>query len=80
VQQGGEEGPIGGSELDLLAVYLPFRNHDLMSQGRDFGVFGMVAHGQRPQHRQRVGYIEVGQSKWHGTASSSSHRQRSHAL
>jgi hypothetical protein len=63
VQQGGEEGPIGGSELDLLAVDLPFQNHDLMSQGKDFGVFGMVAHGQQPQHRQRVGCTEVRQSK-----------------
>jgi hypothetical protein len=48
VQQGGEEGPVGGGELDFLAVYLPLEDHDLVAQGEDFGVFGVVTHGQQP--------------------------------
>jgi hypothetical protein len=33
-------------------VQLPLQDHDLVSQGQDFGVFGAVARGQQPQHRQ----------------------------
>jgi hypothetical protein len=43
VQQGGEEGPIGGREPDLLAVELAFENRDLMPEGEDLRVLGPVA-------------------------------------
>ena len=46
VQRGGEEGPVGGGELGFLVVYLPLEDHDLVARGGDFGVFGVVAHGQ----------------------------------
>ena len=46
LSEGGEEGPVGGGELDFLVVYLPLEDHDLVAQGGDFGVFGVVAHGQ----------------------------------
>jgi hypothetical protein len=76
VQQGGQESPISGSEPDLLAVQLPFEDRDLASQGQDFRVLGPVAHGQQPQHRQRVGHAEVRQSQEHNKASSPSGRRR----
>jgi hypothetical protein len=63
VQQGGEEGPISRGELDLLAVQPSFEDRDLVAQGEDFGVLSAVAHGQQPEHRQRVGHAEVGESK-----------------
>ena len=72
VQQGRQEGPVGGSEPDLatLAVELPFEDRDLVAQGQDLHVLGPVAHRQQPQHRQPVGHGEVRQSKQHSTASS----------
>jgi hypothetical protein len=79
VQQGGEQGPISRGEPDLLAVQLPFEDHDLVPQGEDFRVLGPVAHGKQPQHRQRVGHAEVGQFQQHEQASSPSGRQRSDA-
>jgi hypothetical protein len=45
VQQGGEEGPVGGGELDFLAVQLSFEDHDLVAQGEDLRVLVPVAHG-----------------------------------
>jgi hypothetical protein len=45
VQHSGEQRPISGRELDLLAVQLPLQDDDLMAEGEDFGVLGMVAHG-----------------------------------
>jgi hypothetical protein len=63
VRQGGGEGPISGGDLDLLAVRPSFEDRDLVAQGEDFGVLGVLAHGQRPEHRQRVGHAEVGRSR-----------------
>jgi hypothetical protein len=34
VQQGGQQCPVGRGELELLAVQLPFEDHDLVSQAR----------------------------------------------
>jgi hypothetical protein len=44
VQQRGEQSSVGEGEPDPLAVRLPFEDHDLMAEGEDFGVLGMVAH------------------------------------
>ncbi len=78
MQQGGQEGPVGRGEPDLatLAVQLPFEDRDLVAQGEDLRVLGPVAHRQQPQHRQRVGHGEVGQSKQHSKASSPIGRHR----
>jgi hypothetical protein len=36
------EGPVGSGEPDLLAVQLPFEDHDLVPQGQDLRVLGPV--------------------------------------
>ncbi len=79
MQQSGQESPISRSEPDLLAVQLPFEDRDLVSQGQDFRVLGPVAHGQQPQHRQRVGHAEVRQSQQHSKVSSPTRRRPSNA-
>jgi hypothetical protein len=79
LQQRCEECPVGRSEPDLLAVQVPFEDCDLVPEGQDFRVFGLVGHGQRPEQRERVGHAEVRQSKQHSQASSPSHRRRSDA-
>jgi hypothetical protein len=63
VQQRGEQGPVSGGEPDLLAVQLPFEDHDLVPQCQDFRILGSVTHREQAQHRQRVGHAEVGQPK-----------------
>jgi hypothetical protein len=63
VQHRGEEGPISRGEPHLRALQLSLEDGDLVAQGEDLGVFGLVAHRQQPQHRQRVGQAEVRQSQ-----------------
>jgi hypothetical protein len=77
VQQRGEEHPIGLRELHLLAVQLPLEHGELVAEGEDLRIFGLITHRQQPQHRQRVGHLEVRQSQEHSGASSRSCRQRS---
>jgi hypothetical protein len=44
-------------------VQLPFEDGDLVAQREDLGVLVPVAHRQKPQQRESVGYTEVGQSQ-----------------
>jgi len=46
MEQGRQEGPVGGSEPDLvpLAVQLSFKDPDLVAQCQDLHVLGPVAH------------------------------------
>jgi stalled ribosome rescue protein Dom34 len=76
VQQRGQEGSVRQDEADLLAVQLPFEDHELVTEREDLRVLGPVTHGKQPQHRRRVGHAEVGQSKKHSTASSRVSRRR----
>jgi len=62
VQQRREEGTVGGVEPDFLAAHLPLQHHDLMAEGEDFRVLGLVAHRQQPQHRERVRHAQVSES------------------
>jgi hypothetical protein len=72
VERGRQEGPVGGSEPDLvsLAVELPFEDRDLVAQRQDLYVLDPVVHRQQPQHRQPARHSEVGQSKQHSKTSS----------
>jgi hypothetical protein len=63
VQQSGEEGPIRRGKPHSFALQLSLEDRDLVAEGEDLGVFGPVAHRQQPQHRERVGHAEVGQSQ-----------------
>jgi hypothetical protein len=54
VQQRREENPVGGIEPHLLPVQLPVQHHDLVAEGEDLRVLGVVAYRQQPQHRERV--------------------------
>jgi hypothetical protein len=71
VQQGRQEGPVGGSEPDpvTLSVQLPLEDRYLVAQGQDLYVLGSVAPRQQPQHCQPVRHGEVRQSKQHSKAS-----------
>jgi hypothetical protein len=42
---------------------LSLEHRDLVAQGEDLGVFGLVTHRQESQHRERVGHAEVRQSQ-----------------
>jgi hypothetical protein len=66
VQQGGEQRPIGWSELRAPTVQLPFKDGELVAESQDLGVIGAIAHRDQPQHREGVGDAEVRQSKQHG--------------
>jgi hypothetical protein len=44
VEQSREEGPISRGEPHLLALQLSFEDGDLVAQGEDLGVFGLVTH------------------------------------
>jgi len=79
MHQGGEEGALGRGEPDLPAVQLALQDADLVTESEDLGVLGAVAHGQQPQHRQRVRHTEVRQSQQHSRTSWPSDRQRSAA-
>ena len=46
-------------------MQVPFEDRDLVAQGQDFHILGSVTHREQPEHRQRVGHGEVGQSKQH---------------
>jgi hypothetical protein len=45
VQEGGQQGPIGGLELDPLVAELALQHSDLVAQHEDLGVLGLVAGG-----------------------------------
>ena len=62
VKQRGEDGPVRGMEAYLLAGQLPLQHRDLVAQGEDLRVLGLVAHWQQPQHRQRVRHTQIRQS------------------
>jgi hypothetical protein len=72
VQQGGEEHPIGLRKLHLLAVQLPLERGELVAEGEDLCIFGLITHWQQPQHRKGVGDSKVRQSYEHSGASSRS--------
>jgi hypothetical protein len=55
---------------------LALQDRDLVAEGEDFDVFSPVAHRQQPQHCQRVGHAEVGQSKQQDQAFSPNGHQR----
>ncbi|MDT3446507.1 MULTISPECIES: hypothetical protein [unclassified Pseudofrankia] len=74
MQEHGEQGAIGGLELDPLAVELALQHGDLMSQREDLDVLVTVTAGQQAQQREGVGDTEVGQPKQHESASSRSRR------
>jgi hypothetical protein len=62
VQQRREDGPVRAIEPYPLPGQLPLQNRDLVAEGEDFGVLGLVAHRQQPQHRERVRHTEVRES------------------
>lgn len=49
VQQGGQEGPVGGGEPRPVTSQLPFQDGDWVAQGQDLGVFIPVAYRKEPQ-------------------------------
>jgi hypothetical protein len=55
-------------------VRLALKDRDLVAEGEDLHVLGPIAHRQQPQHRQRVGHAEVGQSKDEQASSPSGRR------
>jgi hypothetical protein len=68
VQQGSERRPVRRGEPDLLAVQLPFEDHDLVPERQDLGVFAPIAHRQAPEQREGIGHAEVRESTstpWH---------------
>jgi hypothetical protein len=69
VQQGREEGPVGGGEPWAGVSELAFQDHDLVAQRQDFHVLVPVVHRQQAQQRERVGHTEVGQSEQHNRSS-----------
>jgi hypothetical protein len=71
VQQGGEEGPVCGSEPDLvtLGVQLPLEDRDLVAQDQDLSILGPVAHREQAQHGQPIRHGEIRQSKQRSTTS-----------
>jgi hypothetical protein len=62
VQQGSEDGTVGGVEPYLLPILLPLQSRDLVEEGEDFRILGVVAHRQQPQYRGRVRHTEVRES------------------
>jgi hypothetical protein len=70
VQQGGKQRPVGRGEADLLAVQLPFEDHDLVPQREDLRVLDLITQGQQPKHRERLAHTELRQSKKHSPPSS----------
>ena len=63
VEHSREEGAIGRGEPHLRTLQLSLEDRDLVAQGEDLGLFGLVTHRQEPQHRERVGHAEVRQSQ-----------------
>jgi hypothetical protein len=49
-------------EPHLLPVQLPLQNRDLVAEGEDFRVLGLVADRQQPQHRERVRHTQLRES------------------
>jgi hypothetical protein len=45
-QERGQEGVIRGRELHLVVAKLPFKNGDLVTQGKDLGVLVSIPHQQ----------------------------------
>jgi hypothetical protein len=77
VQEGGQQGPVNGAELDALVAELPLQHSELVPQDKDLGVLVVVAALQQPQQRERIGDTKVGQAKEHDASSSRGHRHRS---
>jgi len=70
MQERGEQGAVGGLELDPLAVELALQHDDLVAQREDLDVLVTITAGQQAQQRERVRDTEVGQATQHGAASS----------
>jgi hypothetical protein len=47
-QQGGQQRPVGGVELDALVTELVLQHAELVAQDEDFGVLVVVAARQQP--------------------------------
>jgi hypothetical protein len=62
VQQRREESPVGGIEPHLLPLQLPLQHRDLVAEGEDLRVLGLVAHRQQPQGRERIRHTQVRES------------------
>ncbi|MEV4887931.1 hypothetical protein AB0K48_00880 [Nonomuraea sp. NPDC055795] len=66
-QERGEKGPVfGGESHSGVGTELAFEDGDLVAQSEYLHVLAPVAHGQQPQHCERVPDREVGQAKEHG--------------
>ncbi|WP_405485421.1 hypothetical protein [Streptomyces sp. NBC_00009] len=66
VQKRREERPITRREPHLLFTKLALQHSDLMAEGKNLEVLGLVAHRQQAQHRERVRHAQVSQSQQHG--------------
>jgi hypothetical protein len=61
---------------DLLIAQLAFQDRDLMPQGKDLHVLVPIAHGKKPQGRERGRHRQVGQSPQHSRTSCRDDRRR----